>query len=123
MTRDEIVDEVIELLRQHKKGWRGSIHQDPYKSDFFALFAKAYNAGLMRHGWDDVLFADALADCIADRAPELLDLDPRGTWVNLHTFWMEWTYAWQHMWKWRDPTDVERIARSLGSMSGISGEA
>jgi hypothetical protein len=47
MTRLELVDQIIELLRRHKDGRAGSIHQDPYKSDFFRLFADAYNAGMM----------------------------------------------------------------------------
>ena len=73
MTKDEIVDEVISLLRDHKAGRRGSIHQDPYKHDFFRLFATAYNAGMMKSGSPDFLRADALTEMIATRAPELVE--------------------------------------------------
>jgi hypothetical protein len=93
MTKDEIVTEVIRLLRHNKQRLLGgSIHQDPYKHDFFALFAEAYNAGLMK-GSQDVLYADALKDLIVARAPELAD--EKG-WRNLSEFWLEWTYAWDH---------------------------
>ena len=72
----------------------GSIHQDPYKHDFFELFAAAFNAGMMRSGSDQVLYADALLDSIKERAPELLHGE---AWRNLYTFWSEWTYAWNHV--------------------------
>jgi hypothetical protein len=81
MTRNEIVEEVIRLLRDHHSGRR----------DFFKLFAEAYNAGMMR-GSDDVLYADALASIIVARAPELAE----GPVWELHRFWSDWTYAWDH---------------------------
>jgi hypothetical protein len=96
MTKDEIVDGVIELLRQHKEGLRGSIHQDPYKDDMFALFADAFNGGMMR-GHEDVLCADALVNLITVRAPDLCEGE---AWRTLYTFWAEWTYAWQHAGEW-----------------------
>jgi hypothetical protein len=91
MTRNEIVEEVIRLLRDHHSGRRGSINQEPYTHDFFALFAQAYNAGMMR-GSDDVLYADALARIIVARAPELAE---GPVWV-LHRLWSDWTYSWDH---------------------------
>ena|SRR6202049_2929495 len=52
MNREEIIDHIIALLRQHEENenkvrLRGSIHQEPYKVDFFKLFAAAFNAGMM----------------------------------------------------------------------------
>jgi hypothetical protein len=88
MTKSEIVDGVIELLHGHKSGDRGSIHQDPYKADFFKLFAAAYNAG-----GGNVLYADALAALVVARAPELAKGE---VWKNLYNAWSEWTYAWDH---------------------------
>jgi hypothetical protein len=88
-TRTEIVDGVIRLLRDHKNKLAGSIHQDPYKSDFFKLFADAYNAGLMQQYR---LRADALADSVAERDP---DVTGDELFVTLITFWREWTYAWE----------------------------
>ena len=93
MTKNEIVEEVIGLLRDHKSNLRGSIHQDPYKHDFFRLFATAYNAGMMRGGSADVLYADALTGMIVARAPELAE---GSDWESLYQFWSEWTYAWDH---------------------------
>ncbi|MGB6536056.1 MAG: hypothetical protein WBF58_08850 [Xanthobacteraceae bacterium] len=92
MTRSEIADKVIDLLRDHEDKRRGSIHQDPYKSDFFRLFAEAYNAGMMR-GEREVLYADALTSILVARAPELVE---GKTWDALYQFWSEWTYAWDH---------------------------
>lgn len=93
MTKDEIVDEVISLLRDHKAGRRGSIHQDPYKHDFFRLFAEAYNAGMMKSGSPDFLRADALTEMIATRAPELVEGE---VWQGLYGLWSAWTYTWDH---------------------------
>lgn len=94
MTHEEIIKGVIELLRQHKSGLRGSIHQEPYKGDFFKLFAAAFNAGLITNpGQRNYLSADALTSVIVARAPELVD---DATWDNLLTFWQEWSYAWKH---------------------------
>jgi|SRR6516165_1712679 hypothetical protein len=89
--RNEIIDEVIELLHQHKDKLRGTIHQDPYKGDFFRLFAAAFNAGMMSR-YHDCLYADALVDAIRDRAPDVLDTP---TWHTLYAMWGAWTYAWQ----------------------------
>ena len=92
MMRNEILEKVILLLRQHKDGSRGSIHQEPWKADFFMIFAEAYNAGMM-HGTDGLLTADALTASVTDRAPELAEGQ---TWEALHRFWSDWTYAWAH---------------------------
>jgi hypothetical protein len=90
---DQIVQEIIVLLRQHIDGLRGSVHQEPYKGDFFRLFAAAFNGGLIEGpGRSDYLSADALTDVLAARSPEVLEGD---AFPNLHTFWQEWTYAWR----------------------------
>jgi len=90
-SRNEIVDDVIELLRQHNENRRGYIHQEPYKADFFRLFAAAFNGGMMNR-FDDCLYADALGDSIADRAPDVLGTK---TWDELYSMWGAWTYAWK----------------------------
>ena len=59
---------------------------------FAALFAEAYNAGLMT-GSGDVLHADALADIIVDRARHFAY---GRTFRVLRDLWSEWTYAWDH---------------------------
>lgn len=93
MDYDQIVQEIAGLLRQHMDGLRGTIHQEPYKGDFFRLFAAAFNAGLMEsQGEGNYLSADALRDVLAARAPETLECKE---FHELHTFWKEWTYAWK----------------------------
>jgi hypothetical protein len=99
MNRDEIIENVITLLREHEESGglvklRGSIHQEPYKRDFFNLFAEAFNAGLMRDTLKGYLSADALNDVIAERAPDVVG---NKTFRELHTFWQGWTYAWEHI--------------------------
>ena len=91
MTKDELVNEIIKLLREHKAGRRGSIHQNSYKRDFFNLFAAAFNAGMMRPGSLKSAREEALIGALAVQEPELLD---GPTWETLRQFWSEWTYAW-----------------------------
>ena len=93
MNRDELVDQLITLLRQHKAEQRGSIHQEPYKGDFFRLFAVAYNAGMMRSDAPKSARADALIVPFVSRAPELIE---GPVWETFHQFWSDWTYAWDH---------------------------
>ena len=98
MTRDEILEGVIDLLRQHQKGMRGTIHQEPYKGDFFRFFAAAWNAGLLMNTPQPsgYLSADALADVLAERAPDVVDTERWDTtWFSLLTMWGDWTYAWR----------------------------
>ena len=93
MTHEEIVEAIIGLLRQHSDGSRGTIHQEPYKGDFFRLFAAAFNAGLLEStAQREYLSADSLRDILAARSAEVVN---SGTFENLHTFWQEWTYAWR----------------------------
>jgi hypothetical protein len=93
MNHEQIVDGVIELLRQHERGVRGSIHQEPYKGDFFRLFAAAFNAGLIESpGQTNYLSADALTDIVVVKAPELANSKTSHT---LHSFWSDRTYAWR----------------------------
>ena len=90
-----MLDQIEELLRQHKDGLRGSLHQEPYKGDLFRLFAAAFNGGLIDSAnQSDYLSADALTDTLATRAPKLLDQE---SWHNLRRFWSDWTYAWQQV--------------------------
>ena len=94
VNREELLTQIEELLRQHKDGLRGSVHQEPYKGDFFRLFAAAFNGGLLTVGHPGYLSADALTDILTSRAPELVDDE---AWQILHGCWQEWTYAWRHV--------------------------
>src|SRR5258708_40313553 len=89
MDREEIIQGVVDLLRLYKDV--GSIHQEPYRGDFFKFFAAAFNGGLIANPTQPgYLSANALADTLAERAPEVVSGE---NFRNLHTFWQEWTYA------------------------------
>jgi len=93
MDREQIVRALADLLDQHRNGLRGSMHQEPYKGDFFRLFAAAFNAGLIEEpGQTGYLSADALSDVLTDRFPETVESEE---FSILHSFWGEWTYAWR----------------------------
>jgi hypothetical protein len=93
VNHDEIVEGIIALLRQHSDGSRGTIHQEPYKGNFFRLFAVAFNTGLLeRTAQREYLSADSLTDILTARSPEVVNSE---TFKNLHTFWQEWTHAWR----------------------------
>jgi hypothetical protein len=96
MNGEQIIDEFIALLRRHDTVvYRSaSLHQEPYKGDFFKLFAAAYNAGLMKRNPEPIpyLSADALTDIIVSRAPDIVDSE---NFRTVRSFWQEWTYAWE----------------------------
>jgi hypothetical protein len=96
VTGDQIVDDLITLLRRHETVYRSaSLYQEPYKGDFFKVFAAAFNAGLMKKNPEPrpYLSADALRHIIASRAPDVIDSQ---RFCTVRSFWMEWTYAWEH---------------------------
>ena len=95
MNKEEIIDNALTLLRLHKDGLRGSIHQDPYKSDLFRQFSIAFNEGYLAHSANaNFLSAEVLCEAIAARDPDLQEHD---LLPNLRSFWNEWAYAWNHI--------------------------
>ena len=93
MTADQILDAIDEYIDQHVLNMRGSIHQEPYKSDFFRIFAAAYNGGHMRLDSNPRLTSGGLRDVLEPRIPEVLALPLA---QDLLVFWEEWMYAWDH---------------------------
>lgn len=91
MSPSEILDAIEEYIDQHVLNMRGSIHQDPYKSDFFRLFAIAYNGGYMSFDSNPRLTSGGLRDALEPRIPDVLALPLA---QELLVFWHEWTYAW-----------------------------
>ena len=90
MSREQILTEVIAYLDSQHRGGTGSLYQEPYRMDFFKLFAEAYNQGLIINGSLD-----------ADRLYESL----KGQWLThedeedkkrlpyldkVHIAWYEW---------------------------------
>jgi hypothetical protein len=66
MDREQIVNELIDLLRYHDTVSSASLSQEPYKGDLFKIFAAACNAGLMTRNpeYGRYLSADALGDIL-----------------------------------------------------------
>jgi len=89
MTPQEIIERFSSYVDQHEQGLRGTHFQDPYKSDFFALFAEAYNSGYMAFEQSPRLTADGLRDSL----PGHLALESQ-LLQEILGFWQEWTYAW-----------------------------
>jgi hypothetical protein len=88
-----VVKGVVDLLRQKREGVAGSIQQEPYKGEFFRLFAAAFNGGLIENsGQVSYLSAEVLNVVVKARAPELVG---NKRWNTLVMFWREWTYAWK----------------------------
>jgi hypothetical protein len=94
MTTEEIIQKVIDYLDLQLNSAMESIHQEPSKSAFFALFAEAYHQGFMV---DRSLTADALLDILnaewfldehGKNAERLACVEP------LLFYWHTWRYAW-----------------------------
>lgn len=91
MKHEAIVNDMVDLLRQHHTGQRGSIYQEPYKGDLFRLFADVFNEGPGQIG---SLTADAVIATICERAPELAGSKELSSFYSM---WREWLYAWHHI--------------------------
>ena len=94
MTQEDIIQKIIDYLDLQLQGTMGTIHQEPSKSAFFALFAEAYHHGFMA---DRSLTADALLDILnaewfvdehGTNAERLECVEP------LLFYWHAWRYAW-----------------------------
>ena len=90
MTLDEIVDEIIRLIRTRDE-LGGYFQQEPYKGDFFRLFVAAFDAGLLRPTAPKSLKLDSLISIIGARDPDVFDGE---TWPMFSAAWPEWDYAW-----------------------------
>ncbi len=98
MTRDEIVAEIIDLLRGHLGSGRGDMGQDPYRSDLFKVFARAHRAGLCV---PEGLRADPMAEVVIARwikgeDDERTEKLKRGLIQDLAVRWTYWQYAWDN---------------------------
>lgn len=89
MTPQEIIEQFARYVDQHEQGLRGTHFQDPYKSDFFALFAEAYNSDYMSFDQNPRLTADGLGEALPDHLTLKSPLIQ-----EILGFWREWTYAW-----------------------------
>jgi hypothetical protein len=90
MALDEIVDEIIRLIRTRDE-LGGYFQQEPYKGDFFKLFLAAVDAGLLKPTAPKSLKLDSLISIIGTRDPDVFDGE---TWPMFSAAWPEWDYAW-----------------------------
>ena len=97
MTPDEIIKRIIDYLDGHLGGSRGSMHQEPYKGDFFKLFREAYDNGYFDESSRPGLRGDALREKIIERWFTGGDATDEKRWELMNEFsvtWDEWRYAW-----------------------------
>ncbi len=98
MTQEELIKALIALLDGHLTGLRGSVQQEPYKQDFFALFSQVHRIGYFEPPSSPLLTADSLRDILVNRwfADDGQD-DEREELLNqLLSAWREWRYALEH---------------------------
>jgi hypothetical protein len=97
MNSEQVIGDLVKLFQHYETVLPGAdLHQEPYKGDFFKLFAIAYNAGFMKTNPESFPFlrADALIPLIDSRAPGIVD---GKNFKIVHGFWREWTYAWDNV--------------------------
>lgn len=100
MTQEEIIASLIEYFDAHLNGVRGSVHQNPYKSDFFLLFKEAYDRDYFDFSSSPRLTGDALRDILAERwlrGHYDVDEDRLKLMETVLTMWDEWRYAWDRI--------------------------
>ena len=95
MTRNEILQKIMEYLDLQVDGMMGKISQDPYRGEFFELFAEAYNQGLIAN---KALRANVLKDIFQNRWYEDSDdrnIDRIDFVEDFLMYWHAWEYAWE----------------------------
>jgi hypothetical protein len=95
MTRDEIIQRIIEYIDLHLDGAMGEMCEEPWRELFFDLFAKAYNQGLIT---DKSLTVGALLNALQDRWYNDADeknIERADFLELLLIYWHAWQYAWE----------------------------
>ncbi len=95
MTGKEILTAMDKLLDFHLKAG-GSIHQEPYKGEFFKLFVDAYKNDYFRVSAHPRLTGDAIHDYFVENiCTEEIDYNDRKLKLldNVLIMWSEWFYA------------------------------
>ena len=110
---DAYLKEIMSLLRLYEGVTY--IGQEPYKGDFFRIFAEAYRNGYCTVGHRYDVEKDHLVPCKAQRplisGDAIWSFAVNQGWVHaemrghekrycdiamVQTWWDEWTYAWTH---------------------------
>ena len=97
MTRDEIIQRIVEYIDLQLDGTMGAMCEEPYREMFFDLFAEAYRQGLIA---DKSLTVGALLNTLQDKwygdADERnIDIDRADFLELLLMYWHAWQYAWE----------------------------
>ena len=105
---NQIVGQVEMLIEQAEMVTK-PLEVDPYRGELFALFAQAWESGLLQENADPDLTSDTLCRLLAERwglgdatresvaAQQKLserDLQRMRTLWSVMRMWMEWEYAW-----------------------------
>lgn len=96
MKQEEILDKIIEYLREHLESRRGYIGQDPYKSDFFELFREAYKNDYFDFSSTPRLTGDAIMDILKERWIDSSNNEKEELLKEFCNKWDEWKYAWDN---------------------------
>jgi len=110
---DAYLHEIMRLLKLYEEVTY--IGQEPYKGDFFKVFAEAYRSGYCTLGYRYDEEKDRLVQCKAQRplisGDAIWSFAKKQGWVHaemmgeekrycdiemVRTWWDEWVYAWKH---------------------------
>jgi hypothetical protein len=95
MTRDEIIQRIIEYIDFQLDGHMGEVYEEPYREVLFDLFAEAYRQGLIA---DKSLTVSALLHTLQDKwygDADERNIDRADFLELLLMSWHAWQYAWE----------------------------
>jgi hypothetical protein len=95
MTRDEIIQGIMEYIDLQLDGALGDMGEDTWRDALFDFFAEAYNQGLIR---DQSLTVGALLHTLQNHWYDDADernIDRADVLELLLLYWHAWQYAWE----------------------------
>ena len=95
MTRDEIIQRIVEYIDLQLDGTMGAMCEEPCREMFFDLFAEAYRQGLIA---DKSLTVGALLTTLQDKwygDADERNIDRADCLELLLLYWQAWQYAWE----------------------------
>lgn len=85
----ELLDILANHINQHVKGWRGSIHQEPYKGDFLVIFKALHFRKKKARDFSDIHIKIKNKLLKNEQTEEVIN--------NLRPLWNEWCYCWRYI--------------------------
>jgi hypothetical protein len=95
MTKDEIIQRIVEYIDLQLNGTMGEGCKESYREVFFDLFAEAYHQGLIT---DKSLTVGALLNTLQDRwygDEDERNIDRADVLEFLLMYWHAWQYTWE----------------------------